>query len=76
MLRIYRKVRKIIQVQNRGVSITNLSICFTLLYSGASAAVFMKFTTKVLIGSFKPSNPFLENLHERLLGNSHKTIPD
>lgn len=41
---------------------TYLSVCFTLLYISASAAVFMEFTAKIFISSFKPSNPFLENL--------------
>ena len=39
-----------------------MSIAFTTLYNSTSAAVFMKFSTKILISSLQPSNPFFENL--------------
>lgn len=43
-------------------SSTYLSITFTTLYNSTSAAVFMKFSTKILISSLQPRNSFFENL--------------
>ena len=43
--------------------ITYLIICFIMLYDTTSTAVFVKFSTKIPIGSLKPSNPVLENLY-------------
>lgn len=45
--------------RKENIPFTYLGVNFTLLYNSATAAVFMKFTRKILIGSFKPSNPFL-----------------
>jgi len=43
-----------------------ISILFILFCDRASTTVFMKFTAKVFISSFKQNNPFLETLYNKL----------